>query len=570
MSQAYKIKLQNFEGPLDLLLFFVRKDELNIYDIPISRITKSYLEYLQLMTDLNLDIASEFILMAATLMRIKAKSMLPPDPSEEEEEEMMDPREELSRRLIEYRQFKEASKTLSELDEYWRTVYRRTYFNFDLLPRNEEEAIGLKDISFFDLLTAYKKAMEKKPKPFFHRVERLNVTIEQQIQYIMDFFRDRNCYLFTELCEAMDKIEIVVTFLALLDLVKKGDIAIRQASIFDDIWIYKASEFKDDALPELASQEDADVAETDITTISPEVELSEQPISADVSHEEVLIEDESALPQNENTLTQIGVEQVIEAKSDIASSVIENEIQTEEILSQNTQTDTLAKEDLQEEFVSDDNVAPQTHDMSIEDDKMFKPVADQHEETQNEIQDSVVNVNDGTSDGALNHELIEEESAIEDLEEANDLEEEKRKKEEADELREEEELIMASYFPEGLTKQVADQPVIEDEQTVSDLTEEEVHKGVVESNIESVQPNEPKMVEEIDSQGVIESEDEIQTTDSSEQKSIDTVEFEAIEAKTATEVSKPKQVDDENIQKNSVIKNFFKKIVSFVKRIFSK
>lgn len=250
MSVLYKIKLQNFEGPLDLLLFFVRKDELNIYDIPIARITKSYLEYLQLMQDLNLDIASEFILMAATLMRIKVKMMLPKDPVDEEEEEMMDPREELSRRLIEYRQFKEASKSLSELDEYWRQVYRRSYFNFDLLPQNEEEVIGLKDISFFDLLAAYKKALEKKPIPVFHNVERLNVTVEDQQKYIMDFFRDRNCYLFTELCDDMAKIEIVVTFLALLDLVKRAEIAIKQASIFDDIWIYKATEFKEEEIPE--------------------------------------------------------------------------------------------------------------------------------------------------------------------------------------------------------------------------------------------------------------------------------------------------------------------------------
>lgn len=239
------------------MLFFVRKDELNIYDIPIARITKSYLEYLQLMQDLNLDIASEFILMAATLMRIKVKMMLPKDPVAEEEEEMMDPREELSRRLIEYRQFKEASKSLSELDEYWRQVYRRSYFNFDLLPQNEEEVIGLKDISFFDLLTAYKKALEKKPIPVFHNVERLNVTVEDQQKYIMAFFRDRNCYLFTELCDDMAKIEIVVTFLALLDLVKRADIAIKQASIFDDIWIYRATEFKEEEIPESERAEES-------------------------------------------------------------------------------------------------------------------------------------------------------------------------------------------------------------------------------------------------------------------------------------------------------------------------
>ena len=275
MTTLYKIKLQNFEGPLDLLLFFVRKDELNIYDIPLARITKSYLEYLQLMQDLNLDIASEFILMAATLMRIKVRTMLPKDPVAEDEEDMMDPREELSRRLIEYRQFKEASKSLSELDEYWRQVYRRSYFNFDLLPQNEEEVIGLKDISFFDLLAAYKKALEKKPIAVFHSIERLNVTVEDQQKYIMNFFRERTCYLFTELCEDMAKVEIVVTFLALLDLVKRADIAIKQASIFDDIWIYKASEFQEDMIPE------AERVETDLH------ELTELMNSKNVSHDTV-------------------------------------------------------------------------------------------------------------------------------------------------------------------------------------------------------------------------------------------------------------------------------------------
>lgn len=244
----YKVKLQNFEGPLDLLLFFVRKDELDIYDIPIAHITKSYLDYLHLMRELNLDIAAEFILMAATLMRIKVKSMLPKDPTEDEEEEELDPREELTRRLIEYRQFKEASKSLAELDEYWRTVYRRSYFNFDLIPQHNDEPVGLKDVTFFDLLAAYKKALAKKPKIIYHNIERLNVTIEQQQEYIFNFFGDHKCYLFTDLCAAMGKIEIVVTFLAMLDLIKRGDIAVKQATIFDDIWIYKPDAYVEDEM----------------------------------------------------------------------------------------------------------------------------------------------------------------------------------------------------------------------------------------------------------------------------------------------------------------------------------
>lgn len=244
----YKVKLENFEGPLDLLLFFVRKDELDIYDIPIAHITRSYLEYLHLMHELNLDIAAEFILMAATLMRIKVKSMLPKNPLEEEEDEALDPREELTRRLIEYRQFKEASKSLAELDEYWRSVYRRSYFNFDLMPQNTDEPVGLKDITFFDLLAAYKKALAKKPKIIYHNIERINVTIEEQQEFIFQFFGARHCYLFTDLCAAMSKIEIVVTFLAMLDLIKHGTIAVKQATIFDDIWVYKPEAYVEDEM----------------------------------------------------------------------------------------------------------------------------------------------------------------------------------------------------------------------------------------------------------------------------------------------------------------------------------
>jgi len=316
--QPYKIKLQNFEGPLDLLLFFVRKDELNIYDIPLARITKSYMEYIQLMHELNLDIAGEFILMAATLMRIKVRMMLPKDPLEDEEEEMLDPREELSRRLIEYRQFKEASKSLHELDEYWRTVYRRSYFNFDLLPQNPEEAFGLKDVSFFDLLAAYKKAMARKGKPIFHTVERLNVTVEEQQKYILDFFQTRTCYLFSDLCEAMGKIEIVVTFLAMLDLIRAGGIAVKQATIFDDIWIYKAEEFLEESggvLPEEVEGMDVQrLTESD----SP---MSEVVLPSDDAHEAVGID----LARQDRTEDQMNSETVTVDQTTVSEPTQETE-----------------------------------------------------------------------------------------------------------------------------------------------------------------------------------------------------------------------------------------------------
>ena len=240
----YKIKLDNFEGPLDLLLFFVRRDELNIYDIPIAHITKSYLEYLQLMKELNLDVAGEFILMAATLMRIKAKSLLPRD--DEESEDELDASAELSRRLIEYRQFKEASKSLRDLSEYWSSVYRRSYFNFDLLPKNiSDEESYLKDISFFDLLAAYKNALSKKPIEVTHDIERPTVTVEDQQTYIRSFFRGKSSYLFSNLCEELTRIEIVVTFLALLELIKQQTVGVKQTEVFDDILVFQRDESGD-------------------------------------------------------------------------------------------------------------------------------------------------------------------------------------------------------------------------------------------------------------------------------------------------------------------------------------
>lgn len=576
MSQTYKIKLQNFEGPLDLLLFFVRKDELNIYDIPISRITKSYLEYLQLMTDLNLDIASEFILMAATLMRIKAKSMLPPDPTEEEEEEMMDPREELSRRLIEYRQFKEASKTLSELDEYWRTVYRRTYFNFDLLPKNEEEAIGLKDISFFDLLTAYKKAMEKKPKPFFHRVERLNVTIEQQTQYIMDFFRDRNCYLFSELCEAMDKIEIVVTFLALLDLVKKGEIAIRQASIFDDIWIYKASEFKDDESPELQSHE----------VIADETNVASVATTEEIIH-----------PQREEILSQ-----VIDTQADIDN--IESETSAEQVESaQEISADG--------ETISNEFTAEEIQESVIEIKGIEEPVTDAVEPIQQEVSEpedhSTVEETVSETGNNINQsfEKVEEERSTEEHDESDDADENQKRKEEEDEIKEEENRVIASYFPE--VKSVESDDVKVDESKIETMSENVADvEYETESEIEKIENDHESKHEIIEPMSEIENQEKYQAnditevSDSSERQAEEVTQSNAdsrdgeSETKTQGQAALIISNSDESNQatiettnaeshrieeikmeetptiQDSPIKSFFKKIVSFVKRIFSK
>ncbi|CUS79216.1 condensin subunit ScpA, partial [Candidatus Kryptonium thompsonii] len=168
----YKVKLPYFEGPLDLLLFFVKRDELNIYDIPISKITKDFLEYIHFMQMLDLEIASEFIVMASTLMQIKAKMLLPkPETDTDEEEE--DPRTELVKRLLEYKKFKELANDFSKMEDEAGKIYYRQYFKHDARDYYDEEEIygSLKDVSLFDLISAFKKAFESSKEKEFQEIE---------------------------------------------------------------------------------------------------------------------------------------------------------------------------------------------------------------------------------------------------------------------------------------------------------------------------------------------------------------------------------------------------------------
>src|SRR3990167_9337508 len=163
---TYKVKLEVFEGPLDLLLYLIKKEEVDIYDIPISRITKEYLEYLELMQLLDLNIAGEFIVMAATLMHIKSKILLPKDPTQEEEAEEADPRAELVRRLLEYKKFKEAAGELSHMASKQKGVFGRITAESPVAPDPEEAEFF--EASLFDLITAFTKVMKDIPKEIFH------------------------------------------------------------------------------------------------------------------------------------------------------------------------------------------------------------------------------------------------------------------------------------------------------------------------------------------------------------------------------------------------------------------
>ena len=234
----YRVKLTEFEGPLDLLLFFIKRDELDIYDIPISRITKEFLEYLHMMQELDLEVAGDFIVMAAELMQIKVRMLLPKAPGEEEEE---DPRAELVRRLLEYKRYKEASTVLQQLEEEQIKLYYRQGFHSD--PKKitlEDQEESLKDITMFNLIAAFKKVLDTVPKKIYHDIELLNVSIDEQMSYIADLLRVRDEVSFFEMVSHMaEKIRIIVTIIAMLEMVKNKIIAIRPAIHEDDFIVYK-------------------------------------------------------------------------------------------------------------------------------------------------------------------------------------------------------------------------------------------------------------------------------------------------------------------------------------------
>jgi len=234
----YTVKLQDFEGPLDLLLFFIKRDELDIYDIPIARITKEFLSYLHYMQQLDLEIAGEFLVVAAELMQIKVRMLLPPEPGQIEEQ---DPRTNLVLRLVEYKRFKELAEVMKAKEAEEMMVHYRGYHEAD--ERNVPEETSedaVRDVTFFDLISSFRFAMDRIPKKFVHEIIRLNVTIDEQIAYIVDFFSRRSEATFFELVQDMvDRIRVVVTFIALLEVIRSKKVIVRQAEPFGEVSIVK-------------------------------------------------------------------------------------------------------------------------------------------------------------------------------------------------------------------------------------------------------------------------------------------------------------------------------------------
>jgi len=238
---SYQVRLEVFEGPLDLLLHLIKKDELNIYDIPISTITQQYFEYIDLMKELNLDIAGEYILMAATLTHIKSKMLLPQEEKVGEEEETEDPRAELVRRLLEYRKFKEAAEDLCEREDIWRDVF---YPKHEVSSEFEEEEVML-DVGIFDLIDAFKEIIQRMPDnktsidiiPEELTVRgRMSALIER-----LDVTGPEGLTLWALLEGDTTRRAIVVTFLALLELAKLHLIRLLQIEGDDTLRICRIS-----------------------------------------------------------------------------------------------------------------------------------------------------------------------------------------------------------------------------------------------------------------------------------------------------------------------------------------
>jgi segregation and condensation protein A len=232
----YRVKLTEFEGPLDLLLFFIRRDEIDIYNIPISSITREFFEYLHLMASLDLEVAGEFIVMAATLMQIKVRMLLPRDENAPDEE---DPRSELVRRLIEYKRFKEMAGVLDVRERQERGKYYRKFFAADTkIQLEDDQEPLLKDVSLFNLIAAYKSALEHMPRKVVHEVQLLSVTVDEQISFVLDFLRVHGSTTLIGLVAHMtEKLRIIVTVMAVLELTKNRAISLSFVEGKDDIGI---------------------------------------------------------------------------------------------------------------------------------------------------------------------------------------------------------------------------------------------------------------------------------------------------------------------------------------------
>jgi segregation and condensation protein A len=235
----YKVELEVFEGPLDLLLYLIKKEEVDIYDIPIETITTQYMEYLNVMKMLDLTIAGEFIVMAATLMMIKSRMLLPVEEREELEEEEEDPRWDLVRQLVEYKKFKDAASHLQERELYQENVFLLGNENVILEP--DDPGLVLNDVSLFDLISAFNNVLKNAKSDVIGEIIANKFSVADKIDSLLNAVKTKTKVVFIGLFgENTSRNEIVCTFLALLELIRLRHVDIVQDKQFGDILIVQA------------------------------------------------------------------------------------------------------------------------------------------------------------------------------------------------------------------------------------------------------------------------------------------------------------------------------------------
>ena len=232
---AYQVKLENFEGPMDLLLYFIRRDELDIYDIPIGQITKDFVDMIEEWKRMNMLIAGEFIVMAASLMRVKAKMMIP-RPELDDEGVIIDPRTELMQQLIDYKRFRDAAEMLDSIAGERSHVVPRQFEQDIKVLDGDKIGTLLRDVTLYDLARVFKEAMENRPVMSQFELSREPIKLEQQKEFLFKYFDGDGRLKFSTLLKNLKtRLEIIVTFLAILDLVREGTCTIEQNDVFDDI-----------------------------------------------------------------------------------------------------------------------------------------------------------------------------------------------------------------------------------------------------------------------------------------------------------------------------------------------
>jgi len=236
-APGFRVKLSVFEGPLDLLLHLIKKHEMEIYDIDMAKITEQYLEYLNIMKSLNINVAGEFLVMAATLLHIKSQMLLPVEEKEEEgEEDGPDPREELIRRLLEYQRYKDVADELRERSLLGRDVFTRqpNEIELDFDP-------GLEEVSLFQLVAAFDKVLKAAKIESVHEVEIERVTVRERIVAVLEMLEQVTSMPFEELFSDVGTRDgMIATFLAILELIRLRVIRIRQTELFGPIFVSRA------------------------------------------------------------------------------------------------------------------------------------------------------------------------------------------------------------------------------------------------------------------------------------------------------------------------------------------